>query len=108
MSADTSVVCVSCVSADASVVCRRMHLSVSVVCQPMHWQDQICYLTNNFCCLSSVEVQSPSLGVPADPSQVDQPDQLHIWCLQLDIFFDKFFQAADTLEMVKQAQANKS
>lgn len=55
-----------------------------------------------------VEVQSPSLGVPADPSQVDQPDQLHIWFLQLDIFFDKFFQAADHLEMIKRAQEKKS
>lgn len=51
-----------------------------------------------------VEVQSPSLGVPADPSQVEQPDQLNIWCLQLEIFFEKFFQASDHLEMIKVAQ----
>ena len=54
--------------------------------------------------LSLVEVQSPSLGVPADPSQVEQPDQHNIWCLQLEIFFGKFFQASDHLEMIKVAQ----
>ena len=65
-------------------------------------------IINNTVCLFLVEVQSPSLGVPANPSQVDQPDQLHIWFLQLDIFFDKFFQAADHLEMIKRAQEKKS
>jgi len=68
--------------------------------------SSILFLALFFCFV--VEVQSPSLGVPADPSQVDQPDQLHIWCLQLDIFFDKFFQAADHLEMIKRAQEKKS
>lgn len=55
------------------------------------------------------EVQSPSLGIQGYPSQVDlQPDQQHSWCLQLDIFFEKFFQAADNLEMIKQAQTKKA
>ena len=65
-------------------------------------------ISNISCFFFLVEVQSPSLGVPADPSQVDQPDQLHIWFLQLDIFFEKFFQAADHLEMIKRAQEKKS
>lgn len=55
-----------------------------------------------------VEVRSPSLGVPADTSQIEQPDQQHIWCLQLEIFFELFFQAADNLEMIKKAQEKKS
>ena len=55
-----------------------------------------------------VDVRSPNLDVLADPSQVEQPDQEHIWCLQLEIFFDKFFQAADNLEMIKNVQGKKS
>jgi len=54
------------------------------------------------------EVRSPSLGVPAEISQIEQPDQQHIWFLQLEIFFDKFFQAADNLEKIKKAQDKKS
>lgn len=55
-----------------------------------------------------VEVQTPSLCVPAgDGSQFEQPDQQQIWCLQVEIFFDKFFQAADNVEIIKKAQEQK-
>lgn len=55
------------------------------------------------------EVQTPSLCVSvADESQVEGPDQHQMWSLQLEIFFDKFFQEADTLEMIRKAQGEKT
>lgn len=93
-------------------------------CQPKLWQIEMNLFlwpenhatsdkTVQFSCTSIFsiflgEVQSPNLDIAADPSQVEQPDQEHIWCLQLEIFFDKFFQAADNLEMIKNVQSKKS
>ena len=55
------------------------------------------------------EVQTPSLCVSvADESQVEGPDQHQMWSLQLEIFFDKFFQEADKLEMIRKAQGEKT
>ena len=63
--------------------------------------------TNRLTCVAEDTSPTPEDQQHEEAEPAGEQDQFQFWSLQLCIFFDKFFNAADHLETVKRVQQKK-